>query len=65
MNEFDFELPEGIEEKDLVPDPSKRVGHWLHTPSGEVFSCPKGWEPKKGKRTAKAAESAAEPEPEA
>lgn len=49
MADFDFELPKGVAEKDLVADPSRRPNHWLHTPTGDVFSCPAGWTPKKGK----------------
>ena len=51
---MDFQLPEGINEADLVPDPHKRAGHWYHEASDQVFACPPDWKPKpkaKGKAT--------------
>ena len=45
MNEFDFELPEGVDEKDLIPDPSKRPGCWYHEATDQTIACPIGWKP--------------------
>lgn len=58
MQEFDFQLPEGIDEKDLIPDPHKRVGHWYHPETDQVFFCPIGWAPAKPEELAKPEEPA-------
>lgn len=38
-------LPKGIDEKDLVPDPHGRPGHWYHAKTDTVIAAPLDWAP--------------------